>query len=210
MKLLNISTKYFLFLLLTVLTLWAIVFYFVIKNRIFENVDEFLNNRKLEIIKETESDPDLLSGKLPYKSDFKIERITLKETDTVTEHFSKIWILEPLENDLEPYRQLTTTFSNKKGYFKLTITRSLIESNELIGTILITVILLYLVLLISIAYLNRKLLQKLWKPFYSTLHSVKNYRLEQHRQINFDDTKVVEFKELNETISQLIQNNLQA
>ncbi|NOY60209.1 MAG: HAMP domain-containing histidine kinase [Calditrichaeota bacterium] len=210
MKLLNITTKYFLVLLLTILTLWTAVFYFVIKNKISENVDEFLDNKKLEIVRETESNPGLLNWKLSYKSDFKIEKITPQEADTIKEHFSKIWILEPLENDLEPYRQLTTSFSNKQGYFKLTITTSLVESNELIGTILITVILLYLVLVISVAYLNRKLLQKLWQPFYSTLNQVKKYRLEQHRSINFDSTNVVEFRELNETISQLIKNNLQS
>jgi len=128
----------------------------------------------------------------------------------IKQGYNKILVLEPVENEPEPYRQLTTTFSNNKGYFKLTISASLVESDELMGTILFTVFLLYLVLLISVVYLNRKLLQKLWKPFYSTLRSVRNYRLEQHRQINFYETKVVEFKELNETISQLIQNNLRA
>ena len=210
MKLLNITTKYFLILLLTILTLWTVVFYFVIKNKIYQDVDEYLENRKFEILKEVGTNPSLLSGRTPYKKDFKIEKITPEEADKIRENYSEIFILEPVENEPEAYRQLTTTFSTNQEHFKLSISASLVDSKDLIKIILINVSMLYFVLLVFVVYLNRKLLQKLWKPFYSTLLQVKKYRLERDRPMNFEITRVIEFRKLNEIISQLIQNNLQA
>lgn len=115
-----------------------------------------------------------------------------------------------MEKDWEPQRQLITTFSTKAGNFKLTIRTSLINGMELAQIVLFNVIMPSLVLFICLVYTNKKLLQKLWRPFYATLDLAGKYRLDQPHEIYFPDTNITEFRELNETLDCLIKNSLRS
>lgn len=210
MKLLNITTKYFLVSFLILLLLWAIAFFFIIKSKIENDVDEFLTSRKVQILQAIADNPKLLQEDSPVQPDYRIEKISPVQAKNISEHYRKIFLTDPVEHEPEPYQQLVTTFFTKTGYFKLTLQTSLVESRELIQIILFTVIALFLVLLLFVVFMNRKLLQKLWRPFYATLDQVGKYRLELPQKIQFPVTKISEFRELNETIDRLIKNNLQA
>ncbi len=210
MKLLNITTKYFLISFLIILLAWAGVFYVIMKGIIERNVDESLWNRKVEILRALESNPELIQQERVAQSDFFIEPITVGQAQGIGEHFEKIVLPDPVEHEPEPYRQLVTTFVSGNDRFKLTIRTSLVESMELMQVILLNVLVLFVVLFVFVVFLNRKLLQRLWRPFYETLRQIRSYRLEQPHEIRFPETEIAEFKTLNETIARLIQNNLQA
>jgi signal transduction histidine kinase len=208
MKLLNITTKYFLISFLIILLFWGIAFYFIIKGIIFHDVDELLVHRKNQILEAVQGNPKLVEQKLFTQTDYTIEKIPAGQAEGLPEHYENIFRQDPVEDELEPYRQLVTTFSTKEGVFKLSIRTTLVGSRELVKIILLNVFLLFFVLFVFVVYLNRKLLQKLWRPFYATLHQVNTYRLEQSQPIKFSKTQISEFKELNETIDRLIKNNL--
>jgi len=208
MKLLNITTKYFLISFLIILLLWSVAFYSIIKGIIYHDVDEFLSNRKTQILEEVKGSPKLLEQNKVVQADYTIEKITGGQAEGLPEHYESIFLQDPVEDELEPYRQLVTTFSTKAGLFKLSIRTTLVGSRELAKIILLNVFILFFVLFVFVVYLNRKLLQKLWRPFYATLHQVNTYRLEQSHPIKFSKTQISEFKELNETIERLIKNNL--
>jgi signal transduction histidine kinase len=72
---------------------------------------------------------------------------------------------------------------------------------------LINVLLFSIILLAMIVVLNRGLLRKLWSPFYDTIKKVKQFRLDKDHALDFSDTHILEFQELNQSISELIQNN---
>ena len=210
MKLLNVTTKYFLISFSIILFLWAVAFYFIIRGIMYHDVDEFLANRKTQILQAVEGDPKLLEQEFVTQTDYTIEKLPAGHPLDTSQHYRKIVRQDPAENESEPYRQLVTTFSTKAGNFKLSIQTSLVDNMELAQIILVTVLMLFLILFVFVVYTNRKLLQKLWHPFYATLDQVKNYRLDQPQEIKFSSTKVFEFRELNETLNGLIKNNLRS
>ena len=210
MKLLNVTTKYFLISFSIILFLWAVAFYFIIRGIMYHDVDQFLANRKTQILQAVEGNPKLLEQEFVTQTDYTIENLPIGQSLDTTQHYGKIVRQDPVENESEPYRQLVTTFSTQAGNFKLTIQTSLVDSMELAQIILVTVLMLFLILFVFVVYTNRKLLQKLWHPFHATLDQVKNYRLDQPQEIKFSSTKIFEFRELNETLDGLIQNNLRS
>lgn len=91
----------------------------------------------------------------------------------------------------------------------MNITASLLDTEEVIDSIRNNVIILYIILLVLLFTFNKVLLQRLWRPFYITLENLKQYRLDKDPHMSFDKTYINEFRELNQTISLLIQKNNQ-
>jgi signal transduction histidine kinase len=208
MKLLHITTLRILILIFSAVSIWSAYFYFSLQNEINENIDEYLDNRKFEIIRKAKKDPSSYSG-LP-QTDSKVEAIEKQEFDNAKEKHQDIEVFEQLEKEYEPYRQLETVFAEGGKYFKLTVRASMMDKEELMKTIFYDVLLLYVILFSLIIFLNRVILQKLWKPFYSTLEKLQNYRLDKDAIIYFETSRIQEFRNLNDTVSRLINNNYQA
>jgi signal transduction histidine kinase len=56
--------------------------------------------------------------------------------------------------------------------------------------------------------LNRLILRKLWNPFYETIVKIKQYKLDKEIDVTFSKTGISEFQELNQSVQELIHNNL--
>ena len=73
---------------------------------------------------------------------------------------------------------------------------------------MVDIIIFSVILIVLIFFLNRILLQKLWNPFYETIIKVKQYRLDKGSKMALSSSKIIEFEELNNSIEELIENNL--
>lgn len=56
--------------------------------------------------------------------------------------------------------------------------------------------------------LNRSLSKSVWKPFRQTLNQLKTFNLNHETKINFSNTDITEFEELNQSLSKLIEHNI--
>ena len=110
--------------------------------------------------------------------------------------------------ELEPVRQLTTAFVHDGKYYKLTIINSMVEEDDLIQDLIWEAVGLYLVLILSIAFINNFVLQKLWKPFYILLEKLKNFQLGKS-EIPEVQTNVKEFEDLQTALKSLLVNSNQ-
>ncbi|MBV8251339.1 MAG: HAMP domain-containing histidine kinase [Chitinophaga sp.] len=63
-----------------------------------------------------------------------------------------------------------------------------------------------LLLLAILAIINRFFISRLWKPFYETLYSLKNFRLSNRGTIEFKKSKIDEFRIMNEHLSMVTSN----
>lgn len=70
-------------------------------------------------------------------------------------------------------------------------------------------ILIFIILLISLIFIQWFVSQKSWASFYDTLKKIENYNLAQGDIPVFEQTDVKEFFRLNEILMNLISNNLQ-
>jgi hypothetical protein len=75
MNLLNITTKYLLYLISGVILLFTIVFYFSIKKVVYDDLDEYIKGRRHEILQAVEGDRGILNDSGSYRKDFSITEI---------------------------------------------------------------------------------------------------------------------------------------
>ncbi len=213
MKLLSITTRYFLLLIFTMLLIWCAVFYFSLMWTVYMDIEEYLISRQHEIVKSFNKNPKLIAGDSLYQSDFRVKEISKKEYQEFSSNyllgkFDDTKIYDEIEGEDEPFRKMESTFTHKGKYYKLSIVASLLNSEELLVTIMVDILIFSIILFGLVFILNRFLLRKLWKPFYETILKVKQYRLDKDSKLELTNSTIVEFKELNDSIEELIENNL--
>src|SRR5690606_9639901 len=104
-------------------------------------------------------------------------------------------------------RLLEGVFEHEGSYYKIEVSTSMVEEDDLIQSLLVSLLWLYFGLIISILVLNNLLLKKIWNPFYSLLDRLKTFSIEKEEQIEFESTKVEEFALLNKRVEQLLQKS---
>lgn len=212
MKLLNKSLRYLLISLFFIIGIWSVIFYFRLLNEIKGSVDEGLENYKRQIVYLAQKDTNILR-----QHSFEEGFYAIKEIDSnYAFSFRDIYVdtlMYMQDNDdenmeLEPVRQLTTAFERNGKYYKLTIINSMVEEDDLIQDLIWEAVGLYLVLILSIAFINNFVLQKLWKPFYILLEKLKNFQLGKS-EIPVVPTNVKEFEDLQIALKSLLINSNQ-
>ena len=92
---------------------------------------------------------------------------SFKTTDTL--------IFDAYRKKEYPYRQISViTVINGKEYF-IAARDTLIEEDDLLEVISIVTGSVFILLLVSLYFINRKLSMKIWEPFYKTLDELKEF-----------------------------------
>lgn len=104
----------------------------------------------------------------------------------------------------EDYRQLIFGVTANGKDYRVTVSKSLEETDSLIqATFAITAITIIL-MLGSLLVINRLVLKKLWHPFYDTLMAVRNFKVNSSAPIQFPTTNTEEFATMIETLDRSI------
>ncbi len=214
MKLLTITTRYFLSLTISLLFIWFIVIYFSINWIMYHDIDEYLENREKQIVTAFKSESALLNSSSAYQHDFVLRKITPTEYTTFkTTHPEKLFAIikryDDIEEDDEPFRTLESVFKKDKNYYSILITASLIESEELLYVIFLDMGVLFVLMIGLVLILNNFFLKKLWKPFYVNLTKIKNYHIDKDIKFELQHSRIYEFEELRNSIEQLVNNSHQ-
>lgn len=176
-----------------------------------DSVDEGLENHKRKILTEVLQDNTILTVHDFSIENFKIEKISEKQAIRYKDKYIDTVFYQQDDDDpqpeLEPVRLLSTAFEYHGNYYQLTIINSMIEESDLMKYLLYSVIVLLSALVVCILIVNNIILQRLWRPFYKFLGSLKNYRLGNIKQKPEIDTQIIEFMDLQNAIDDLIGNN---
>ncbi|WP_339758069.1 HAMP domain-containing sensor histidine kinase [Algoriphagus aquimarinus] len=114
------------------------------------------------------------------------------------------------ELESDRFRGLQTVIEIDKKPYLLNIETNVEEAYETIFAIGLVTILLYGLLVFGFIQLNRKISKSAWKPFDNTLTKLKSFDLSLSKGVEFDETDIEEFTELNQTITRLIAENVNA
>lgn len=203
MKLLTKTNRLSFIWIIPVIIIGSIFCYYMIQYIVYEEADEYLKyemNRIVAYHNEFEDLPDNHSV---------VAVIDDKKFDKP--HFKDTLILETEDNEMVPYRELYFTIEHK-GIHKTILLRHLLVGNDDIfeGTLWI---ILGLISLITIAFflMTSYTSQKVWKPFYDTLHKIIHFKTNDPIPV-FEKTTIDEFNSLNQTLENLltkIQNDFQ-
>lgn len=106
------------------------------------------------------------------------------------------------------FEGLVTYFELNGKFYSLTIETNLEESYETILAITAVTTLFFIILLIGFIRLNKRISIKLWRPFYVNLQKIKGFDLSSLQKPEFDQTDVVEFEEMNSSVSRLMDSSI--
>src|SRR6185503_16986744 len=131
-------------------------------------------------------------------------RIEFKTTNkALPQNFTTLMVYNPDEKENELSRQLNFTVEVNGQYYTASVTKSQEATEEIIGIILLITLGLIILLSMLLFFANRLLVKRLWKPFQTTLSSIKNFDLDAPSAIKTEKTTISEFDELNENISMM-------
>jgi signal transduction histidine kinase len=198
----KLSTRYNRVNLLTslvILIITGIIYYVVIHFILTERLDRDLAVEENEIRQYTQT-----YQKLPLPASYLDQQVSYKEINGDVSNirdFSYTTYVNPKENEVEPGRSLVTTVNLKGKIYQVTITKSRVESEDLVRIILFITLGVTVVLLLSLILINRFVLSRLWRPFYSILNRMKTFEVTKMETIKEEPTQVDEFRELNESVN---------
>ncbi len=209
MKLLNHTLSYLSVTFLVVIGVWGALFYFSMLDEIYDSIDDGLENSKVLIIQKAQTDSSVFSRTDFMESNYAIHKISKERALSYRETYLDTTLYMVNEEDYEPVRILKTAFRSRTGdYYELHVVSSMVEEDDLIESLLYWVIYLYIILLGSVLLINNILLKKIWKPFYSIVERVRSFSLESPNVPPPVETKVSEFKILNDSVTSLLNRSL--
>lgn len=204
----NYTNRFLVVAILIIMAVWALLFYAVIMDEVYDNIDDGLKNQKILILREVYKDPDIILNTQEFGvNQFRI--LPAEEGDLIDEnHFSKEFIYMPYDEEDEPYRILHTGFYDKEGKpYKLEIRTSTVEEDDFLINLALSLAVLYAVIVLSITVINHFVLRRAWKPFHRILTNLSKYRFGRADSFHAVPTQVEEFEALNQQIQRMIHRN---
>ncbi|MCF8309377.1 MAG: hypothetical protein K9I68_10245 [Bacteroidales bacterium] len=199
MKLIQRSSRNFLLFTSILLIVNGGLIFYIMTSIIEEEINERLyisKERIIQRLKNSESIPHL-------PPDIEIKEITSYQgkkngiKDTVR--------YDPIEKEKELFRELNATESINGKTYQITVRQLIPEPYEYLGSIGVAIALILGVLLAGVYFINRRISQRIWKPFYQNLTILKSYSLQADKPIQLQPSNISEFKELNKAVEHLTE-----
>ncbi|MCA5005486.1 sensor histidine kinase [Sphingobacterium bovistauri] len=205
----NYTNRFVVIAILVVMAIWAALFYAVIMDEVYDNIDDGLKNQKILILREVYRNPKIIEE----SKDFGVNQFVIREAENTEEvvdqnKFSKELIYMPYDEEEEPYRILHTGFYDATGKpYRLEIRTSTVEEDDFLINLAISLVVLYIVIVLSILIINHYMLGRAWQPFKQILKNLSKYRFGKANSFESVKSPVSEFNDLNNHIRHMIQQN---
>jgi signal transduction histidine kinase len=202
LKLITQNSYYLLIVYFCIFVLVGISFYYVTNYVIQEEFNKILHQRKYLLVKQLSKSDSIIK----YQR-FSDNTIFIQESSVPLSSFERIndtLIFDQNDKIYLKYRQIHFAQKIRGHYYIMYSRRLLIEKESLAGPLVLLTIFLFLILLVTLFFFNRRVSHKVWKPFYVTLNTLKKYQLQQNDAISFPKTNIDEFDELNRVIGVMI------
>jgi signal transduction histidine kinase len=174
-------------------------YYFLLRYILEDQLDETLRVEQVEI-------QDFIKNKnaLPPATTYKDQKIAFTKSDKIIPQSLKTLMLyNAAERESELSRQLNFSVEVNGQYYIASVTKSQEATKEIIGAILLITLGLIILLSFLLFVANLFLVKRMWKPFHTTLSSIKSFDLNAPSAIKTEKTSIHEFNDLNENVSMM-------
>src|SRR5664279_23577 len=205
MKLLNKTARSYLLGSLVILVISLPVFYFGINYFLLRSVDKSLTDHLHEIrlnLSPIHSSSELEAWRQMDK-DIQIR----SENRYFKDSLYTIRVKEKDEDDVQPVRCIDGCIIVNGQFYRVTINLSLVPTDDLITSIFILQSVLLLFFIAGILIINKRISKTLWRPFYYSLNTIREYELTNHAFAGFRKSGVEEFDEMNKNVELLLNKN---
>lgn len=198
-------------ILILVLLFWAVAYFIFQMNEIYDGVDEGLGNLNQEFVHKANKSAEFIEAIATHDPlNIIVDEISQEEAINTIEKYITTTIYFETEEEYEEVRMFVTAFyceANNK-YYSLKFFTSTVESDDLVKSMLYLLIALWVGLSLTILLATKRIISRSAKPFHETLNSLKKFRLDKRQLIEFPKTKIDEYKELNESLTELLSENI--
>ena len=173
----------------------GVVLFFSIKILLESEIEEELysNKNRVELI--LESDPEH-QGIPPV---IEVEKVNRDQQRILNDTL----IYDPLQDEIELFRQLSQTKLINGQHYKITVRAMVIESENILVAIVSTFLIIILLAFLFLFYFNTNRNKKLWEPFFINLNKIKSFSIKERTDLNLIDSGIIEFDELNKELKAL-------
>lgn len=196
MKLINKLNRNYIAYSFLGLIIAGIVIYYSISIVISIQLDEKLKNNTLQI--ETMLKQGVEVSYLPS-----LVVVSKTSATNLSSAYSDTIIYNRYEDEYEEYRQLGRIVNVDGQSYQITVRESKIESEDLAITLAIIIFLTLLLFTGSLVILSRKVMVKVWAPFYQNLQIIKQFSVKDHSPVQLKHSDIQEFDELNDVLTRL-------
>ena len=190
-----------------ILMLSTPLFFAVMKHSYTEDLDELVQYRSDDFIKNRASSFKLsdIAAWNRFNEDM---HILSKNTKLPKGEITQLPFYNNAEREMIEYRVLLRDIKIQGHPFILFTKVSLIETEDLLKTLLYQYMLIMGALFISLTLILRVISKRLWSPFNDTLRLIEQFTLDEGKVPPFGDTGINEFFQLNQKLTHLIENNI--
>ncbi|MEM7486478.1 MAG: HAMP domain-containing sensor histidine kinase [Bacteroidota bacterium] len=199
MNLVRKTNKHYFIFLLLLFPIMVGVDYYVIEYFVNLEVNDVLLHESERIDYELKR-----NGSLPHSN-------YIYSTETVPENFSNqnkfgdTLVFEAYIDKQIPYRTYQFTVDKGSQKIRISLWHILLEMNELILWLFASTTLVLLLLFGGLFFINRRIYQWAWKPFFYNLSALKNYDITRKEPVQLKPSKINEFKELDKVVTALME-----
>jgi signal transduction histidine kinase len=198
MRLLTKNSLILLLITITIFTAGGFIFYARLQHIMREEAVEALYFKKNDVLHYI-NDNNQLPESISLEDHLKFQRTILPVKEEITD--TALYVAA--EEELIPFRQLSFPVECNGSLYKCTIGKSLMESDDLIETILQSFMLITALLILVFLLMNYFFSRSIWTPFLKTLQQISEYRIEKHEQLQLPDAAIHEFNQLNRVVEQM-------
>lgn len=202
MKLLNKSILYFILVSVPVLIIAGIASFDMISSAVDETTREIMWSDLEKVKKQVDKfeQPQSLSLGLDQLSSVKPD-----STGNTGYKFSERILMDAKEDEPVKHKVLRSYYKSGGTNYLITIVRPALEDDDLIENLIRTLALIIGLLIVAFFAVNIFLSKFLWKPYYNTIEELNRFDLGNGIAFKKETTSTVEFKNLNDNLSQLTQ-----
>jgi signal transduction histidine kinase len=201
MKLLTRTTILYVVITLLVFSAGSAFFYTFLRDLVDEETTEGLYMKKAAVLEALEQDTTIVANS-PLADDVDIRPAASETAESMTDTM----IYETHGEELLPFRLLSFPFEKNGQWYRITVRKIMIESDDLVEGIFISFVTVLAVLAVVIIVSMQLVSRRIWKPFFTTLGTMKEFRPGKKNAVVLPGTRIREFKELNTAIEKMIAN----
>ena len=195
--------------LLLLLAVWATLFYYIMVDEINDETDDSLEEYSEQLIMRALAGKELPEADNGTNNSYHLREVTTQYAEQVprVQTLDQEIYIESMR-EAEPARVRRTIFRDSDGrHYELTVMIPTFERADLTETILWWIVLLYVVLLLAILALNAWVISRSFRPLYALLGWLDRQMLGGDLPPLTGDTKITEFRRLNEAMLRNARRN---
>ncbi|HEY4112065.1 HAMP domain-containing sensor histidine kinase [Puia sp.] len=189
----------------------SISYYFTVRYVLISELDDDLKTEEAEIF-----DHARTRGQLPEPANYRDQQVRF---ELAAAPVKRLFLHTRLEESgkpeegrkraerrkerTEPYRQLIFPIQVTGQWYTVSVAVSEEGTEDLLMLIMLITAGMILLLLSVLYVANRLLLRRLWKPFYTTLNTIRAFNLSNREPLPVQTTDIDEFRSLDEAIRQM-------